>query len=266
MKKEAVMKLTIGHLYPDLLNLYGDRGNIQSLRKRLEWRGIEAEIKSVLSGDKADFAEMDIVLLGGGSDREQELACQYLKSARLSFRDYIEDGGVVLAVCGGYQLLGQYYRTGQTTIEGLGVLNIHTEWKPERLTGNIILKSPLFKNPVVGFENHGGRTVIGNYLPLGKVVSGYGNTENSDKEGILYKNVIGTYLHGPLLPKNPEVCDFLLSRALKRKYPGTVRLQSFEDELEHRANSYIVRRRNSSRKFAHFLLYKHRNIEYNVQQ
>ena len=122
------MKLTIGHLYPDLLNLYGDRGNIQCLRKRLEWRGIGAEVLPFLSGDEIDFSKLDVVLLGGGSDREQELVCDYLKEIRDDFKAYVEDGGVVLAVCGGYQLLGNYYKTDKRTIEGLGILDVTTEW------------------------------------------------------------------------------------------------------------------------------------------
>ena len=236
------MKLTIGHLYPDLLNLYGDRGNIQCFRKRLEWRGIEAEVIPFLSGDKIDFSCLDIVLLGGGSDREQELVCGYLKDIRDDFKQYVEKGGVVLAVCGGYQLLWKYYKTQTKTIEGLAILDITTEWEPERLVKNIILDSPLFDMPVVGFENHGGRTYIGKHTPLGKVFFGYGNTGKSGYEGVVYKNVIATYLHGPLLPKNPQVCDYLLERALKRKYGGDVVLAPLADELERSANSYIAER------------------------
>ena len=236
------MKLTIGHLYPDLLNLYGDRGNIQCFRKRLEWRGIEAEVIPFLSGDEIDFSRPDIVLLGGGSDREQELVCGYLKNIRDDFKKYVEEGGVVLAVCGGYQLLGKYYKTRTETIEGLAILDITTEWEPERLVKNIILNSPLFDMPVVGFENHGGRTYIGDHTPLGKVFFGYGNTGKSGYEGVVYKNVIATYLHGPLLPKNPQVCDYLLERALKRKYGEDVRLEPLPDELERSANSYIADR------------------------
>lgn len=236
------MKLTIGHLYPDLLNLYGDRGNIQCFRKRLEWRGMEAEVIPVLSGDKIDFSKLDIVLLGGGSDREQELVCEYLKEIKTDFRDYVENGGVVLAVCGGYQLLGNYYKTDKKVIEGLEILNITTEWEPERLIRNIVLNSPLFDTPVVGFENHGGRTEIGDHTPFGKVFYGLGNTGKSGYEGVVYKNVIATYLHGPLLPKNPHVCDYLLERALKRKYGEITALEPLPDELEHKANSYIVER------------------------
>lgn len=236
------MKLTIGHLYPDLLNLYGDRGNIQCLRKRLEWRGMQAEVIPFLSGDDIDFSKLDIVLLGGGSDREQELVCGFLKDIQKDFKNFVENDGVVLAVCGGYQLLGRYYKTEEKTIEGLSILDITTEWKPKRLIRNIVLNSPLFATPVVGFENHGGRTDIGSHTPFGKVFYGLGNTGKSGYEGVTYKNVIATYLHGPLLPKNPHVCDYLLSRALKRKYGSDVKLEPLSDELEHRANDYIVQR------------------------
>ena len=241
-ERRTGMKLTIGHLYPDLLNLYGDRGNIQCFRKRLNWRGIEAEVIPVLSGDNIDFSKLDIVLLGGGSDREQELVCGYLKEIRKDFKEYVEDNGVVLAVCGGYQLLGKYYKTDKKMIEGLGILDITTEWEPERLIRNIILNSPLFDTPVVGFENHGGRTYIGDHTPFGKVFFGLGNTGKSGYEGVVYKNVIATYLHGPLLPKNPQVCDYLLERALKRKYGEEITLAPLSDDLEKQANRYIVDR------------------------
>lgn len=234
------MKLTIGHLYPDLLNLYGDRGNISCFQKRLEWRGIDVEIVPFASGDKIDFSKLDIILLGGGSDREQELACWYLKLIKQDFQRFVEDHGVVLAVCGGYQMLGNYYRTSQKTIEGLEILDIYTQWEPVRLTGNIILDSPLSSASVVGFENHGGRTYIGSYTPFGRTVLGFGNSGKTGQEGVIYKNVIGTYLHGPLLPKNPEICDFLLKRALNRKYGESAVLGQLPDELEHKANQYIV--------------------------
>lgn len=237
------MKITIGHLYPDLLNLYGDRGNIQCMGKRLEWRGIDVEVKQFVYGDTVDFSELDIVLLGGGSDREQELVCTQLKKISKDFKAYVNDGGVVLAVCGGYQLLGKYYRTDKKMIEGLGILDIYTEWKPKRLIRNIILQSELFDMPIVGFENHGGRTYIGEHTPLGKVVFGLGNTGKGDYEGVIYKNVIATYLHGPLLPKNPQVCDYLLSKALERRY-GEVELKPLEDKLETKANACIVDRYN----------------------
>lgn len=236
------MKLTIGHLFPDLLNLYGDRGNIQCFIKRLAWRGIESEVISFPAESKIDFRQLDIILLGGGSDREQELVCQYLKLIQNDLKDYIENNGVALAVCGGFQLLGNYYKTSQKTIEGLGILDIYTEWEPTRLTSNVILQNALFQTPIVGFENHAGRTFTGNYTPLGKVLAGFGNTGCSGYEGVIYKNVIATYLHGPLLPKNPEVCDYLLEKALQQKYGKKVNLAPLPDQLENMANNYLVRR------------------------
>lgn len=234
--------LTIGHLYPDLLNLYGDRGNVQCFRKRMEWRGMKAEIRPFLSGEKVELAGLDMVLLCGGSDREQELVCRDLQQIQQELKAYVEDGGVLLAVCGGYQLLGSYYKTAEKTIEGLNILDIYTEWEPGRLTGNVVLDSPVSGRPVVGFENHGGRTEIGAHTPFGKVICGHGNNGNSGYEGVLYKNVIATYLHGPLLPKNPEICDTLLERALKRKYGEQEMLAPLSDRLEDQANRYMAER------------------------
>ncbi len=237
-----IQKITIGHLYPDLLNLYGDRGNIQCLMKRCEWRGIEAETIEFRLEDEVDFSKLDIVLLGGGSDREQMLVCSRLQEIQKEFKEYVESDGVVIAVCGGYQLLGNYYQTEEGRIEGLHLVDLYTEQKEGRLIDNIVLKSDLFEMPVVGFENHGGRTYIGENKPFGKVLYGSGNDGESGYEGVVYKNVIGTYLHGPLLPKNPQVCDYLITKALERKYGETITLQPLPDEEEQQANEYIVKR------------------------
>lgn len=233
------MRLVIGHLYPELFNLYGDRGNVRCLEKRLQWRGMEAEVRALSVGDRIDFRGLDIVCWGGCSDREQEMAAAHLGAIRRDFGAYVEDGGVVLAVCAAYQLLGNYYETCRKKIEGLGILDIHTRWEQERLVGNIVLESELSSMPVAGFENHAGRTYIGGGRPLGRVVCGRGNTGRDDYEGLLYKNVVGTYLHGPLLPKNPQICDYLLERALRRKYGRDVLLEALPDEAEHRANQHI---------------------------
>lgn len=235
------MKLTIGHLYPDLLNLYGDRGNIQCLMKRSIWRGIEAETIAFSMGDSIDFSKLDIVLLGGGSDREQRIVCSELRSIRDDFRSYVEDGGSVIAVCGGYQLLGNYYKTEEGTLEGLSLVDFYTEQGSPRLIDNIVLENPDFSLPIVGFENHGGRTYIGNNKPFGKVLYGHGNNGEDGTEGVLYKNVVGTYLHGPLLPKNPHICDYLLSNALERKY-GNGTLSPLDDTQEKEANQFIYNR------------------------
>ena len=180
-------------------------------------------------------------LLGGGSDREQMLVCEKLKEIQPDFKKYVEDGGVVIAICGGYQLLGKYYKTDAGMIEGLNLVDIYTEQEEGRLIDNIVLDSDLVDMPVVGFENHGGRTYLNGNKPFGKVLYGAGNDGKSGYEGVVYKNVIGTYLHGPLLPKNPQVSDYLIQKALERKY-GEVQLMPLDDSQEKEANDYIYHR------------------------
>lgn len=237
-----MMKLTIGHLYPDLLNLYGDRGNIQCLVKRCQWRGIEAEVKVFELDDEVNFDGVDIVLLGGGSDREQMLVCEKLRKIRKEFKAYVEDNGVVIAICGGYQLLGEYYKTDKGNIQGLELVDMCTEHGEGRLISNVVVKSDLFDMPVVGFENHAGKTDIRGNKPFGKVLYGGGNDGQSGEEGIIYKNVIGTYLHGPLLPKNPQIADWLISHALEHKYGEKVELAALDDTQEREANAYVYHR------------------------
>ena len=236
------MKITIGHLYPDLLNLYGDRGNIQCLVKRCQWRGIEAETIPFELEDEIDFSKLDIVLLGGGSDREQMLVCEKLKEIQKDFKAYVENYGVVIAICGGYQLLGNYYKTEQGTMKGLELVDLYTEQGEGRLIDNIVLQSDLFDMPIVGFENHGGRTYIKDNKPLGKVLYGAGNDGKSGYEGVVYKNVIGTYLHGPLLPKNPQLANWLISHALEQKYGKKIELAPLDDSQEKEANEYVYHR------------------------
>ena len=230
------MKLTIGHLYPELLNLYGDRGNIQCLMKRCQWRGIEAETIAFEMGDIIDF-----------SDRDQMIVCEKLKEIQKDFKAYVEDNGVVIAICGGYQLLGSYYKTEQGMIEGLSLVDMYTEQEEGRLISNIVLQSDLFEMPVVGFENHGGRTCINDNKPLGKVLYGKGNDGRTGYEGVVYKNVIGTYLHGPLLPKNPQLADWLILKALQRKYGEQTALTELDDSQEKEANDYIFHRFTQNR-------------------
>ena len=235
--------LNIIHLYPDLLNLYGDKGNIACMQKRLNWRGIDAEIQTCTNKDHSiNLETADIIFVGGGSDREQEIVCGLLLKKKAELINYVEHGGVLVAVCGGYQLLGKYYQTSDKKIEGLGILDIYTDAGDTRLIGNVVLESELFSQKICGFENHAGRTYIGSHTPLGKVVYGYGNNGESGFEGVIYKNVIGTYLHGPLLPKNPMLCDYILTAALKRKYPDFNKLSELNDELENTANKYIENR------------------------
>lgn len=238
------MNLIIGHLYPDLLNLYGDRGNVIALEKRCHWRGIDVTVRPLLIDDDWSFTDCDILFLGGGQDREQEIVWRDLMHQKAAFREAAEEGVVVLAVCGGYQLLGHYYRTPDgKDIEGLGILDLHTVAGKERLIGNAVITSPFFDEPntLVGFENHGGKTYLGSAVrPLGQVMVGQGNNGEDATEGAVVKNVFGTYLHGSLLPKNPHLTDLLLSRALKRKDP-TYPLAPLEDTLEWQAHEDALR-------------------------
>lgn len=236
------MKLNIAHLYPELLNLYGDRGNIISLKKRAVWRGIEANVREYTLADEIDFENIDILFIGGGSDREQLLVCKKLGEIKDRFKEYVENNGVVTAICGGYQLLGHYYKMQEETVSGLDILDIYTESGKGRLIGNVVIKTDFLDMPVVGFENHGGRTFIGKHKPLGSVVYGNGNNGTDKAEGVIYKNVIGTYLHGPLFPKNPHLCDYVIEKALQNKYGNDVVLQKLDDTVECAANSYIVNR------------------------
>lgn len=235
------MEITIAHLYPDLLNLYGDRGNIITLERRLEARGITANTVSYELSDKIDFSGTDIVFVGGGSDREQQLVCGRMCEMKNELKSYAEDGGTIVAVCGGYQLLGDYYQLESEKIPGTGLLDIYTEQGKGRLIGNVVLESEYVGSTIVGFENHGGRTYIGSHTPLGKVLYGNGNDDKSGYEGVVYKNVVATYLHGPLLPKNPILADKILKNAVERKY-GNADFADIDDTLETQAHEYIVNR------------------------
>lgn len=235
------MEITIAHLYPDLLNLYGDRGNIITLERRLEARGITANTVSYELSDKIDFSGTDIAFVGGGSDREQQLVCGIMCEMKNELKSYAEDGGTIVAVCGGYQLLGDYYQLENEKIPGTGLLDIYTEQGKGRLIGNVVLESEYVGSTIVGFENHGGRTYIGSHTPLGKVLYGNGNDDKSGYEGVVYKNVVATYLHGPLLPKNPILADKILKNAVERKY-GSADFDDIDDTLETKAHEYIVNR------------------------
>ncbi len=238
----ANKSLVIAHLYPELLNLYGDTGNILCLRKRLEWRGLKAEVREVHVGDVASFSDVDLAFIGGGSDREQRIVCEYLLKQQDELAAFVADGGVVGAVCGGYQLLGHSYLLGEETVPGLGLVDLYTDRGEPRIIGNIVVQSSVSPEPIVGYENHGGRTHLGAGVePLGKVLFGKGNDGETGFEGCLYKNVLGTYVHGPLLPKNPGVADWLLGRALERRY-GVAELEPLDDAVELAANRVMYER------------------------
>jgi CobQ-like glutamine amidotransferase family enzyme len=244
------VKLNICHLYPDLLDLYGDRGNILALAARCRWRGIEPIIQQASLGEDLDFMGMDILFLGGGSDREQGLLVQDLMRREKELRSAIENGLVVLSICGGYQMLGRYYQLASgEKIQGLGIIDIWTIAGAKRLIGNVVveldesvLNLDSKSRTLVGFENHSGKTYLGEgVVPLGKVLFGHGNNGDDREEGVRYRNVFGTYLHGPLLPKNPHFADMLLELAIIRRGADT-RLRELDDRLEELAHEAIVNR------------------------
>jgi CobQ-like glutamine amidotransferase family enzyme len=213
--------LTLGHLYPDQLNLYGDRGNIITLQRRCQLRGIQLRVVGLGIGDALAPDEYDLLFIGGGQDKEQAPVAEDLHEMKgIGLWAAIEDDMPVLAVCGGYQLLAHYYRPAEgPDMRGLGVFDawtIHKGPRVPRCIGNIAIRWG--GSTLVGFENHGGRTYLGTAKPLGKVLKGYGNNANDQTEGAVYRNAYGTYLHGSLLPKNPHFTDHLITLALKRKY------------------------------------------------
>ncbi len=243
------IELNICHLYPDLLNVYGDLGNILILKYRAEKRNIKVNIYNVSLGDNFDKDMYDIVFFGGGQDYEQSIVSEDLIKFKLEgITDYIEDSKVLLSICGGYQLLGKYYTTSDgEKLEGLGILDIYTEGGNTRFIGNTVIHNEEFNETYVGFENHSGKTYIGNLKPLGRVEAGFGNNGEDGKEGCIYKNTYCTYFHGSLLSKNPELADRLILEALKIKY-GQVSLEPLNDELEMNAKNFIINRETGFKK------------------
>ncbi len=248
--KEVFMyEISICHMYPDLLNLYGDYGNIQALKKRLQWRGIDASIHPLSLGDAFLPEEYDIVFIGGGQDYEQDILHRDLLSLKKeALIESVENNVVFLCICGGYQLMGQYYRLSDgKEIECLGAMNHWTVGGEKRLIGNLVFSVDNLKQQpngyVVGFENHSGKTYLGEGVtPLGKVIRGFGNNGEDGFEGARYKNVFCSYSHGSLLPKNPALADELITLALKQKYRDFVSLQPLGDKIEENARVSLIKR------------------------
>jgi CobQ-like glutamine amidotransferase family enzyme len=236
----------ICYLYPRLLSVAGDRGNLFALMQRCAWRGIRYSVTEADVGVVPDFAESDLILLHGGQDREMTTAASDLATKAGPLREAIEADAVVLTVCAGYQLLGQYYAPPDgPVIQGLGVLDVVTEGGPTRFIGHVAAECDLGsgqQHQLTGFENHSGRTYLGSGArPLGRVVAGAGNNGADGTEGARYREVYATYLHGPVLPKNPWLADHLLSRALARRYPDFGPLAPLEDGVEAQAHAAALR-------------------------
>lgn len=243
------MKLRICHLYPELLNLYGDRGNLLVLQRRAEWRGIQVDVTRISLGDTLAPEKYDLFFIGGGPDEEQGIVAQDLVIKGPYLKEALARGATLLAICGGYQLLGRYYRTSSNEVfEGVGLFPVYTVAGDKRLKGNIAIRVevlPLLR-PVVGFENHIGKTYLESpqedFQPLGHVLFGCGNNGEDGTEGCVYGRAIGTYLHGPLLAKNPHLADYILSLALESRY-GQVELKPLPgDEIEWKAHEAFLRR------------------------
>lgn len=271
MKNINKYQLTIAWLYPDLMSTYGDRGNVIVLEKRTKWRGIDAQVKKIfIDTPTSELKNADIIFMGGAQDTQQEIVNHDLfKNKGKILKEKINNGTPGLFICGAYQFLGKYYKTAEGHIlPGLYIFPIYTENpgpKHQRLIGNIITKvvNPervgitqkalsnssdepeyhLNDNIIVGFENHGGRTYLeDSSLAFAHVVHGYGNNGKDKTEGILYKNSIGTYLHGPILPKNPEIADWIIQKALKVKYGKVFDLVEVGDKLAEEAKKAIIER------------------------
>ncbi len=242
--------ITIGWLYPTLMNIYGDRGNITTLINRCKWHDIETEVKYLDPRfSKEDLESCDLLIMGGAQDSQQTIVNKDLMTKKDLLKAKIESGTPGLYVCGGFQFLGKYYKEADgSVIDGLGLFDLYTEnpgEKTQRLIGNMAFKFSDLDYVLIGFENHGGRTYLGKDIePFGSVIAGFGNNGNDQTEGARYKNSFGTYSHGPLLPKNPKFADYLIKLSLEQKYKTKIELEDLDDNIENKARMAIANKLN----------------------
>jgi CobQ-like glutamine amidotransferase family enzyme len=244
---ERGVKVIVGHLYPNYLNIYADRGNIAVLARRAAWRGHELEVRSLSVGDEIHPGEHDLLYVGGGQDREQALVAEDLATKAAGVLEAVAGGAAVLAVCGGYQLLGRSYRDLHgADLPGIGLFPLETVAGTTRMIGDVLLECELEwgeRRTLAGFENHAGRTLLDSSAePLGRVIAGFGNDGESGREGCRVGRAVGTYLHGPLLPRNPWFADWLLAQALAHRLGEPPELEPLPDELETQAHAVSARR------------------------
>ncbi|HEU5066013.1 MAG TPA: hypothetical protein VFT86_09110 [Gaiellaceae bacterium] len=243
-------RIRVGHLYPEYLNIYADRGNIAVFQRRVAARGLELAVEPVSVGDELRAGEHDLLYIGGGQDREQALIAPDLAARGEALREAVAGGAALLAVCGGYQLLGRFYR-GRSGVElpGAGLFPLHTAAGERRMIGDCLLEcelDPGVRRTLAGFENHAGITRLDEDAePLGRVVAGFGNDGQSGYEGVRVGTAVGTYLHGPLLPRNPWLADWLLARALEHRIDRPAELEPLEDDLEEQAHAVAAERARS---------------------
>lgn len=243
---EQKYKLTIAHLYPKLLNIYGDFGNVLTLKRRCEARNIDVEIVQINVGDEIDTENIDIYFMGGGQDKQQIEVSKELQKQKEALTKAANEGRVFLAICGGYQLLGKYYQphNGEKLL-GIGILDAYTVAGNKRFIGNVTAETDIFEpNTLVGFENHAGLTYLEKgTVPLAKVVVGNGNNGKDKSEGARKNNVFGTYLHGSVLPKNPAFADYLIGTAIKIKYNIAINLSPLDDSIEWDTHNKLINKR-----------------------
>ena len=235
-------QLIIGYLYGDLMNIYGDTGNVTALKKRAEWRGIKVQVRNISLKTELKEKGADLYFFGGGQDAGQVLVSVDLNKKGKVLKKEVERGVPLLSICGGYQLLGEYYQPFEgEKLPGVEIFPAYTKASNDRMIGNIVIESELGK--LVGFENHSGKSYLKEKAqPLGTVIKGFGNNGKDGTEGCVYKNAIGCYMHGSLLPKNPKLADWLLEKALETKYGKEINLKPLDDTLENKANNFAVKK------------------------
>lgn len=241
------MKIKIAHLYPDLLNIYGDKGNVTAFVQRCLWRNIEVEICEISIGDKINPDSYDFYFIGGGQDQQQIAVAEELQEQKQNLQQAMDNGAVFLAICGGYQLLGHYYKPHDgKELKGISLLDAYTIAGNTRYIGNVTVNTNLpiqNASTLTGFENHSGLTYLeGDTKPLGIVTTGNGNNGKDKTEGSFKKNVFGTYLHGSFLPKNPHFTDYLIELSLEKNYEN-VKLEELNDAIEWAAHKKAVNRK-----------------------
>ena len=252
------MTLNICHLYPNLMDTYGDKGNIVTLQKRCEWRGIDVNLANISIDESHSAFDFDLYFFGGGQDKTQTIVGKDLLKKERIIKKAIDDGAVLLSICGGYQLLQKYFKTKTgKIIKGIGLFDAYTVGSNDRMIQNLwidlednlkddirkiypTIDSEQLTTDLIGFENHSGKTYLGkDTKPLGKIIKGSGNNGEDKTEGAVYKNAFGCYLHGSLLPKNPHFADYLITKALERRY-GKVKLKPLDDEIEWLAHKSAI--------------------------